>query len=94
MFRSLTLAAALSLATLTGALAQAASGKVVRVDAANGRVTIDHGPIKKLDMGAMQMAFRARDPAMLKGLKEGDRVQFDVELINGSYTLTKLSKAK
>lgn len=76
------------------ALAQQVSGTVKKVDEAQGKLTIDHGPIKNLDMDAMSMVFRAGDPAMLKGLKAGDKIKFDADRVNGQITVTKLQKAK
>ncbi len=76
------------------ALAQQVNGTVKKVDEAQGKLTIDHGPIKNLDMDAMSMVFRAGDPAMLKGLKSGDKVKFDADRVNGQITVTKLQKAK
>ena len=76
------------------AAAQSVSGTVTKVDEPQGKLTINHGPIKNLDMDAMTMVFRAGDPAMLKGLKAGDKVKFDADRVNGQITVTKLQKAK
>ena len=42
----------------------------------------------------MTMVFRAQDPAMLKAVKPGDKVNFDVDRIRGQFTVTKIEKAK
>ena len=76
------------------AAAQSVSGTVTKVDEPQGKLTINHGPIKNLDMDAMTMVFRAGDPAMLKGLKAGDKIKFDADRVNGQITVTKLEKAK
>ena len=79
------------------ALAQGApmvSGTVQKIDTAQGKVTIDHGPIPNLNMDAMSMVFRAQDPAMLKTVKQGDKVQFSADRVNGQITVTKIQKAK
>ena len=76
------------------AAAQSVSGTVTKVDEPQGKLTINHGPIKNLDMDAMTMVFRAGDPAMLKGLKAGDKIKFDADRVNGQITVTKLQKAK
>lgn len=76
------------------AAAQAVSGTVTRIDESQGKLTINHGPIKNLDMDSMTMVFRAGDPAMLKGLKAGDKIRFDADRVNGQITVTKLQKAK
>ena len=74
--------------------AQSVNGTVTKVDEAQGKLTINHGPIKNLDMEAMSMVFKAADPAMLKGLKSGDKIKFDADRVNGQITVTKLQKAK
>lgn len=51
-------------------------GKVVRVSAERGTITIAHGPIAKLKMMAMTMPFKAADPALLEGLAAGDEIEF------------------
>lgn len=76
------------------AAAQSVSGTVTKIDEAQGKLTINHGPIKNLDMDAMTMVFRAGDPDMLKGLKAGTRIKFDADRVNGQITVTKLQKAK
>ena len=76
------------------AAAQSVSGTVTRVDEPQGKLTINHGPIKNLDMDAMTMVFRAGDPAMLKGLKAGTKIRFDADRVNGQITVTKLQKAQ
>ena len=82
------------LALSSAAQAQTVSGTVKKVDDAQGKLTIDHGPIKNLDMESMTMIFRAADPAMLKGLKAGDKIKFDADRVNGQITVTKLQKGK
>ena len=87
------LIAALSLSG--AALAQGlptVSGTVEKVDTAQGKITIDHGPIKNLDMEAMTMVFRAQDPALLKGVKAGDKVQFTADRVNGQISVTSIKK--
>ncbi|KQK31770.1 RND transporter [Bosea thiooxidans] len=76
------------------AAAQSVSGTVTKIDEAQGKLTINHGAIKNLDMDAMTMVFRASDAAMLKGLKAGDKIKFDADRVNGQITVTKLQKAK
>jgi Cu(I)/Ag(I) efflux system protein CusF len=68
------------------------SGKVEKVDTAQSKITIDHGPIKNLDMDAMTMVFRVQDPAMLKQVKAGDKVQFTADRVNGQITVTSIKK--
>ena len=73
----------------------AVQGEVKKIDEAAGKITLKHGPIKKLDMDeGMTMVFRAADPAMLKAVKAGDKVKFDADKVNGQLTVTKIEKAK
>ncbi|WP_089174929.1 copper-binding protein [Bosea sp. AS-1] len=76
------------------AAAQSVSGTVTKVDDAQGKLTINHGPIKNLDMDGMTMVFKAGDAGMLKGLKAGDKIKFDADRVNGQLTVTKLQKSK
>jgi Cu(I)/Ag(I) efflux system protein CusF len=88
---------ATALAFLLAALpaaAQSVNGTVTKIDEAQGKLTINHGPIKSLDMDAMTMVFRAGDPAMLKGLKAGTKIKFDADRVNGQLTVTKLQPTK
>lgn len=86
-------------AALMGALATLSSvaapvdGEVRRVDKAQAKLTLKHAPIDNLDMPAMTMVFRVADPKLLDGLKEGDRVRFSAEKVNGLITITTLEPA-
>jgi Cu(I)/Ag(I) efflux system periplasmic protein CusF len=98
MSKITTLAFAIALvAGAPAAVAQSAliDGQVTRVDQSAGKITIRHGPIKKLGMDeGMTMVFRAQDPSMLKAVKAGDKVRFDADQVNGQFTVTKIEKAK
>ena len=65
-------------------------GEVRKIDRAQGKVTLRHGPLQNLDMPAMTMVFKAADPKLLDGLKEGDKVRFTAEKVNGALALTAL----
>src|SRR5205807_752148 len=65
--------------------AQAAliDGEVMRIDQPAAKITLKHGPIKKLGMDiGMTMVFAVREPAMLATVKVGDKVKFDAERVN------------
>ena len=68
-------------------------GEVVKVDKAAGKVTLKHGPIKKLDMDSMTMVFRVADPDELDKMKAGDKIEFEADRVNGAITVTKVGKA-
>ena len=84
-----------TLANVTVAQAPMINGQVTKIDESAGKITLKHGPIKKLDMNeGMTMVFRVQDPAMLKQVKVGDKVRFDADRVNGQITVTKIEKAK
>ena len=87
---------AFSLALPLGAAADSTmvKGEVTKVDVDAGKITIKHEPIKKFDMDAMTMVFKAGDDAMLKQVKPGDRITFHPDKVNGQFTVTKIEKAK
>jgi len=65
-------------------------GLVRRVDASSGRVTISHGRLPN-GMPPMTMAFRLKEMAWAKQLKEGDRIRF---AIDDSYNLVRFEHVK
>jgi Cu(I)/Ag(I) efflux system protein CusF len=69
-------------------------GEVRRIDKEAGKITLKHGPIANLDMTAMSMVFRAKDPAMLDQVKVGDKVRFKADKIQGALTITEIQPAK
>jgi len=89
---------ALSLFVSLAASAQDAmvKGEVKKIDQTAGKITLNHGPIKNLDMTDenMTMVFRVQDPAMLKQVKVGDKVQFEAERAPAGITITKIQKGK
>jgi Cu/Ag efflux protein CusF len=92
------LAIALSLSMSFSASAQDAmvKGEVKKIDEGAGKITLNHGPIKNLDMTDenMTMVFHVQDPAVLKQVKVGDKVQFQAVRANAGITISKLQKAK
>ena len=83
------------LANVTVAQAPMVNGQVTKIDESAGKITLKHGPIKKLDMNeGMTMVFRVQDPVMLKQVKVGDKVRFEADRINGQITVTKIEKAR
>lgn len=69
----------------------AGRGKVVSVDAVAGTVKLTHDPIKSLKWPKMTMDFKAHDPAMLKDLKPGAVVDFELMKMGGGYHIMKIS---
>jgi Cu/Ag efflux protein CusF len=84
-----------ALPTITAAQSGMINGQVTKIDESAGKITLKHGPIKKLDMDeGMTMVFRVQDGAMLKEVKVGDKVRFDADRVSGQLTVTKIEKSK
>lgn len=87
----LTLASALAIGTVYGALAaEFTKGTVKKVDAKAKKVTLIHEELKSLDMPAMTMVFRVQDDGILDKLKEGANIEFVAERVNGKLTVTQV----
>jgi Cu/Ag efflux protein CusF len=78
----------------TPGLAEMVKGEVKKVDVDAGKITIRHDPIKSLQMDAMTMVFKAKDEALVKSVKTGDKISFEAERVNGQLTVTKIDKVK
>lgn len=70
------------------------NGVIRKVDALHGTVTIAHEDIKNLDMPRMTMAFRVKDPAWAKQMKEGDKLRFAADNVNGELTVVAWEPAR
>ena len=67
-------------------------GKVVALDPKKQTVTLDHEDIPGL-MNAMEgMPFQVENPALLEGIKAGDKVQGRLKKAEAGYTITHLEK--
>lgn len=83
----------------TAAPAKAASqplseGTVRRLDRAAGSVTITHGPLENLGMGAMTMTFSFKKGVVPAAVNEGDKVRFRAEEKGGQYSVVRVEAVK
>src|SRR5688500_15150471 len=81
-------------AARSSSAAPQSDGEVRKVDREQGKLTLRHGPLQNLDMPAMTMVFRVADPKMLDTLKEGDKVRFAAQAVNGAITVTSIQPAE
>lgn len=70
-----------------------AIGRIVAVDRAAGRITLEYRPIPQLFLEGGTRIFHVEDPASLKGLGPGDKVRFEVERNGRSYTVTRIENS-
>ena len=64
--------------------------EVKKVDMNRGLIVLNHGDLPNLGMPAMTMGFDVADKKMLKGIKVGQKVRFQAEMVGGKATVTEL----
>jgi Cu(I)/Ag(I) efflux system protein CusF len=69
-------------------------GVVKTIHKQEGQMTIAHGPLVNLGMGKMTMTFRVKTPALMEGIKEGSKIRFIAENVNGELTVVALEAVK
>lgn len=69
-------------------------GVVKKVDKAQGKLTLQHGPLDNLGMPGMTMVFRVQDPGWLDQVKPGDSIRFLADKVNGVLTVVRLERAQ
>ena len=67
-------------------------GEVRKVDLDKGLIVLRHGDIPNLAMPAMTMGFDVADRKMLDGLKIGEKVHFQAEMVKGKATVTRMQR--
>jgi len=65
-----------------------------KIDKAQGKLTLKHGPLENLGMPGMTMVFRVQDANWLDQVKPGDTIRFLADRVNGVFTVTRLEVAQ
>lgn len=68
-------------------------GLVKKVDKSAGKVTVSHGPLPN-GMPAMTMVFKVKNAAWLDQMKEGSKIRFAADQINGVMTIVRFAQAE
>lgn len=68
------------------------AAEVRKVDLDTGKITLKHGDINNLGMGAMTMTFAVKDRASLKNFKAGDNVSARFDWVNGQPTVVEMHR--
>lgn len=77
------------------AAAKMVDGQVKKIDKGAGKVTLSHGPLVNLGMDMpMTMVFRVKDPGWLEQMKEGDKIRFLADNVNGAITVVQFERAR
>lgn len=64
-----------------------ATAVVKKVDAANGKVMLSHGPIESLSWPAMTMGFVVKDKALFEKLTAGKKISVDILKQGSDYVV-------
>lgn len=70
-----------------------ASGTVTALNAADHKITFDHGPIPAINWPAMKMEFAVAPSVDLSKVKTGDKVNFTLSGSGGTYTVQSITPA-
>jgi Cu(I)/Ag(I) efflux system protein CusF len=68
------------------------TGVITEIDPKEMTVTLRHEPIPALGWPSMTMAFRLNPPALLQGLKVGQKIGFDTNEGHGLPEITAIRK--
>jgi Cu(I)/Ag(I) efflux system protein CusF len=68
------------------------TGIVTEIDPKDATVTLKHEPIPAFGWPSMTMPFRVTPPSLLKGLKVGEKIDFDTNEGNGLPEITAIRK--
>lgn len=68
-------------------------GVVKKIDKPAGKVTVSHGPLPN-GMPAMTMMFRVKELAWLEQMKEGGRILFRADQVNGIMTIIRFKEVQ
>ena len=63
-------------------------GMVKKIDKSAGKVTVSHGPLPN-GMPAMTMVFKVKDMAWLDQMRDGGKIRFAADQINGAMTIVR-----
>jgi Cu/Ag efflux protein CusF len=70
-----------------------AAGKIVAVDAKEGRVIIRHRGVARFYLDPGTFPFHVEDRTLLTGLTPGDKIRFDVERNGKRYEITRIENS-
>ncbi|AOE85184.1 efflux RND transporter periplasmic adaptor subunit [Pseudomonas sp. TCU-HL1] len=88
--KGLTAPTAEQLTTTAAPVLHEAEAQVMAID--NAGVTLAHGPFKTLGMPGMTMTFPLADPALMVGIKAGDKVRVAVRQSDSGLLVERLEK--
>jgi Cu/Ag efflux protein CusF len=70
------------------------NGEIVRIDAARNRIVMKHEYIPSIKMHAMTMPFGISSGLNVDLYKPGDKVRFQIKVVDGTLDITTMEKLK
>ena len=70
-----------------------AAGKILAVDAKDGRLTVNHRGVSRYYLEPGTFIFHVEDRALLTGLTPGDKIRFDVARAGKRFTITRIENS-
>ena len=70
-----------------------ATGRIVAVDAKDGRLTVRHRGIDRFYLEPGTYIFHVEDQSLLTGLTAGDKIRFDVSRNGRRYDITRIENS-
>ena len=70
-----------------------AAGRIVAVDAKDGRLTVMQSGVPRFYLDPGTFIFHVEDRALLAGLTPGDKIRFDVTRAGKRFTITRLENS-
>lgn len=68
-------------------------GLVKKIDKTSGKVTVSHGPLPN-GMPAMTMVFKVKDATWLDQVRDGSKIRFAADQVNGLMTIVRFVQAE
>jgi len=70
------------------------NGEVVRVDQSRNRIMLKHEYISSIKMAPMTMPFGVIKEILLDQYRPGDKVRFQIKVVDGTLDITTMEKLK
>lgn len=70
------------------------NGEIVRIDTARNRIVMKHEYIPSIKMHAMTMPFGISSGLNVDLYKPGDKVRFQIKVVDGALDITTMEKLK
>ena len=70
------------------------NGEIVRIDTARNRIVMKHEYIPSIKMHAMTMPFGISSGLNVDSYKPGDKVRFQIKVVDGTLDITTMEKLK